>query len=423
MIGEHVVTFTPAQGAAVDISCLVDSVTIHHGRDDASGQPDANSATVEMSLDTGEDEYPAALDVGGILRVTTKAGNTTSTRFVGRVSDVTQGWDDAGEETPDRVNLSVIATGALADVGRRIVGDAPWPQQLDGARVASVMAAAGIVLNPATSDPGTVQILARDVDSQPALDVAQGVAESSGGVVWSTRDGDIRYADADHRRGTVWGLQLDACDILVTPVWSRTSGGLINRVSIGYGVTPEGQDQPRYTNQRDDSIAAYGRYEFTTTTELVALADASAFGQLLLTRNRVPVWIMSVLPVDVAGLSAADTTALLNLEMHDLISLTGLPGAGKAPTSALLWVEGWNETLSYGEHELELVVSGYCRTAPAPRWNDLLDTMTWDGMGELTWDDATCLGPQPSQGRWDDVSASVRWNQIASNITWDTWPG
>lgn len=412
------------QGAEViDITCLVDAVTIHHGRDDASGQPDAPSCTIDMSLDTGEEEYPASLDVGGIIRVTTETVETITTRFAGRVTDITQGWDEAGPETPDRAIISVIATGSLSELGRRIVGDAPWPQELDGARVSRVMAAAGVTLNPNTSDPGTVQILARDVDSQSALDVAQAVAESAGGLVWATRDGDIRYADADHRRGTTWGLQLDACDILVTPYWSRTSGGLINRVSIGYGVTPEGQDQPRYVAQRDDSIAMFGRYEYTTTTELVALADASAIGQLLLTRNRVPVWIMASLPVDVAGLSVADTTQLLNLDMHDLINLTGLPAAGEAPTSALLWVEGWTETLTFGGHEIELVVSGFCRTAPAPRWNDLAASITWNSMGQLTWDDATCLGPQPSQGRWDDVSASARWNQVAFNITWDTWPG
>ena len=51
------------------------------------------------------------------------------------------------------------------------------------------------------------------------------VAGDAGGIVWATRAGDVRYADANHRRGTVAALTLDACDVLVTPIWSRTTDG------------------------------------------------------------------------------------------------------------------------------------------------------------------------------------------------------
>jgi hypothetical protein len=408
----------------IDLSCLVDEVSIHHGRDDTDSQPDASSCTLDLSVDTDRDLFPSAIEVGGIIRVTTQTAGISSTRFVGRVTDLVQGWDEAGADTPNRVVAQIIATSFLAELGRRVVGDQPWVQQLDGARIAAIFAAAGLTLDPNTSDPGTVQILARDVDSQPALEVAQGTAESAGGLVWATRDGDVRYADADHRRGGTQALLLDACDVLVTPSWRRTTEGLINQVSIGYGIpAEEGGDQPRYTAQRDDSIDRYGTYGFSATTELAQLADAAAMGQLLLVRNRTPVWIMAALPVDVAGLDPARTNALLSLEMNDLLGLTGLPAAGNVPTSALLWVEGWDEHLAWGVHEIELVVSGYCRTAPAPRWNDVGEEAIWDNQGSLTWDDATCLGPIPSQGRWDDVPASLRWNQVPAATTWDTWKG
>ena len=148
-------------------------------------------------------------------------------------------------------------------------------------------------------------------------------------------------------------------------------------------------------------------------------------GQLLLVRNREPVWIMSDLPIAIADLPDTQYASVLGLEMHDLLLLTGLPAAGSVPTSAFLWVEGWSETLAWGVHELTLVVSGYCRTSPPPRWNDIAPTTTWDNIApsSLTWDDATCLGPLPSQGRWDDVPASNRWNNNPPSITWDTWPG
>lgn len=379
MVGEHVITVTPIGGAGmVDMSCFVTTATIRHGREglDPGTQPDASTATLDLVILPETGPLPPEVEIGSNITIITIADDA-HIRFTGTITDLGFGWDDAGPSTPDHGVAQILAVSGLADLGRRVVGDAPFPQELDGARVSRVMAAAGVTLNPAYSDPGTVQIIARDVDSQPALDVSQATAQSAAGIVWATRTGDIRYADAEHRRGTPAALTLDACNVLVTPTWRRTLEGMTNEVSIGYGVKPETGDQPRYVATQPSSIARYGRYGYTTTTELAALADATALGQLLLARNGEPVWIMANLPVDVAGLDSARTDALLELDMHSLLSLTGLPAIGAAPTSANLWVEGWQETLTYGGHDLELVVSGYCRTSPPPRWDDVDPTWVW----------------------------------------------
>lgn len=424
MIGIHTVTLAPVGGGApVDISCLIDSVRIQHGRTDTESQPEASACSLTLTLDMDVDTYPAPLDVGAVVRVVTTYSGVDYPRFSGRVTDINQGWQSAGEDTPDHTEIDVIATGVLAELGRRVVGDTPYPQQLDGARVAAIMTTAGITLDPAFSDPGTVQIRPRDIDSQPALDVAQSAASSAGGLIWETRAGDVRYADSEHRTNMAAVIEIDACDILVTPIWTRSTAGLINKVSIGYGVAPEGGEEPRYVAERADNIDAYGDYGLSASTELAALADATAMGQLLLVRNGRPVWIMSELPVDVGGLSDADTVAFLGLDTHALISLIGLPAIGTAPTSALLWLEGWAEELSYGGHDVTLTVSGYCRTSPAPRWNSLPSSWTWDTITPpaTTWDDASCFGPLPSENRWADVPASQRWDQLPPATTWDNY--
>lgn len=411
-------------GEAEDITCLVDQVTIHHGREGATGQPEAASATLDLTSELGTAlVLPDSLEVGGIIRVETATPTINSVRFMGRITDISLAWEDLGEDTPDHSTCQLVAVSTLSDLGRRVVGDTPWPQELDGARVARILSAAGVSLDPTYSDPGTVQLLPRDVDAQPALDIAQAAAESAGGMVWHTRTGEVRYADAEHRRGATPTLELDACDVLVTPTWRRTTEGLLNAVSIGYGVAPEGGEQPRYTSSRADSQDRYGRYELSASTELALLADATAMGQLLLTRNVSPVWVMADLPVDVKHLTAEQTQALLSLDVHSLMDLTGLPVAGSAPTSATLWVEGWDETLVWGDHEITLAVSGYCRTAPAPRWDDSPPAQTWNTVNpaSLTWDQASCLGPTPNLGRWDDVPASTRWNTVGAGATWDTW--
>jgi hypothetical protein len=376
MVGLHTVTV-----AGVDISCLVDSASISHGRDDPGSQPEASSATINLTVDATAETLPAAVDVGATVSVTTQTSAGTFDRFLGRITDLALGWDDAGANTPDAGVGQVVAVGILGDLGRRVVGDEPWPQELDGARVAKVMAAAGITLDPLTSDPGTVQLLPRDVDATDALGAAQDAAVSGAGVLWQTRDGQVRYADADHRRGTPSALTLDSCDLLVTPTWRRTLEGLVNSVSLGYGVEGAGGgEQPRYTASNAASIATWGTYAYSTATALAALADAQAQGDLLLARNSSPVWVMAALPVDVAGLDASRYEALLGLDMHSLLTLTGLPSLGTAPTSATLWVEGWKEELAWGAHDFELVVSGYCRTSPPPLWDELSPALLWGGL-------------------------------------------
>lgn len=426
MIGEHVVTVWPDPNASatIDLSCFVDSVAIRHGRDNPNDQPDASSCTIDLSWDSDVDRLPVTIEPGSRLEVTSAKIATvgTTTRFAGTITDMTIGWDDAAEDTPFRPIAQIVATGPLAYLGRRSVGDEPWPQELDGARVSRILGLAGVPTDPLLSDPGRVQVIPRDVDKQPALDLCQEVGDSAGGILWETRSGKVLYADAEHRRNAVADLRLDACQILVTPSWQKNTAGLINSVSVGYGVDPEGGEQPRVTVTRPDSITRYGLFDYSTSTILAAAADASARATMLTTRNAFPTWDMTALPVDMDGLDPVEYDKILDLDVHSLVELTGLPRAGSVPVQTSLWVEGIDETLTYGGFELVLSVTGYCRTVPPPRWNDVVPSMTWD-TAPGTWDAASCFGPTPSAGRWDDVAASERWDTVDPATTWDQWKG
>lgn len=416
MIGTHVVTI-----AGVDVSCLLDEVSINHGRSTTTEQPTASTAT--LNLDLYGTDLPAEVEIGAPVLVTTQAAPAAPAvaRFVGRVTDITLGWDDDGEATPNAGVGQIVAAGPLSDLGRRVVGDEPWPAELDGARVARALALADVILDPVTSDPGTVTVLPRDVDAQDALGIVDETALTAAGIVWETAAGEIRYADAEHRRGTVPAVTLGACDLLVTPAWSRTLDGMTNKVSISYGVAADGGEAPHVEAINAASVARYGILDYSATTILAEFGDADRMADLLIARNAYPVWVMAALPVDVKNLGEADTLAVLGLDLNALIYLSSIPLVGEtAPTSAYLWVEGWTERLAWDAHELSITVSGYCRTSPPPRWDDVDPTWTWDAV-DLTWDDLTCLGPLVPSGRWTDVPASNRWDLTPEAITWDTW--
>lgn len=422
MIGEHTVTVRSGATSA-DVSCWVDEVSIRHGRSDTTAQPEPSSATVNLSWDAAEGPLPDVVELGAALDVSTVLPTSTRYRFRGRITDIGLGWDEAGADTPETKAAQLSAVQSLADLGRRVVGDTPFPVENDAQRVARVATLAGMPLNPMVSDPGTVSIRARDIDSQPALEVMRETAESGQGVLWQTADGEVRYSDAWHRARVAVGLELDSCDVLVSPTWVRNLDGLVNEVAVGYG-TGGGGTQPRYTNTNATSQAVWGRYAYTTDTLLASLADAQTMGDLLLRRNFEPVWVLSAVPVDVAGLSESDTDRLLTLDVNDLVHIANLPTNGSAPTDIYGWVEGWSETLAHGVHDMELALSGYCRTSALVRWDDPAG-VTWNTIpnaATLTWDQSYCIGPPgPGIGRWDDTPTYLRWDQVATSVTWDTW--
>lgn len=404
-----------------DLSCDVDDVTIHRGRDDPDNQPEASTATLTMP-----GALPTGVDMGSRVAVDTLLpdGLTWSRRFLGTVTDASATWEAGGPEGV-RPQSTITAAGPLADLGRRVLGDAPWPQESDGDRIARVLLLTDIPVG--LLDPGTVQILARDVDRKSALELAQAVANDAGGILWETRAGDVSYADADHRKSTPVSITLDACDVLVAPMWSRTIAGLVNEATVIYGVATEGSERPVFTAERADSLARYGRYAYSTTTELADLDDASERAAVLVGRSGVPAWNVTALPLDLFILDDQQTHDVLALDMHAIVGIVDLPDGAPAER-ATLWVEGWSEHLAWEVHEITLAVSAYCRTSPPPEWDEAPEDMTWqDARDPYTlvpwrWDDASCFGgPPPSTGRWSDVPATVTWDDLATTTYWDTW--
>lgn len=394
----------------LEVQCEVTRATIRHGRDDASSQPNADSATLELV-----GVMPAEAAIGATLEVLAGVAGLEVPRFAGRITDIAIGWDSV-----DIPVASIVAVGELADMGRRLIR-AAYPEHLDGARVNAAIVAAGVSTDPARTDPGTLYVLGRDnvdTSTETALAVASAAAAAGNGFLWQATDGAVLYADADHRAYAVPVLTLEACDVPLGVTWAMGLEGLANDVAVAYGTA---SPQAEATATDPASVAELGPYSARLATILRDAAEAQARARLIVTRQAWPAWVMAGLgfPLEFLGLEL--TADLLGLEVHDLITVTGLP-AGSPATAAHLFVEGWTETLAAGSWVLELAVSDYCRTAPAPEWDELSPAHTWDSVtAELTWDGATCLPPPVPEGRWSDVPASDRWNTIAPAVTWDTW--
>lgn len=397
------------------VECVVLSASIFHGRDDPMSQPSASTVTLEIL-----GPLPTEAVIGAAVGIDAIIDSVVYPRFRGEVSDLQVEWASVDTPTP-----RIIATGALGRIARRVVGDEPFPQELDGARVNRVLTLAGYPPEPALTDPGVVQVLARDVDAQPAQTLAHETANDGAGVVWEDVTGRLLYADALHRRGMPIAMEFSACDIGIGLTWTQSLEGIANDARVRYGVAPEGGEQPEVQAIDSASVALRGTYGVSLSTQIASEADAQKRADDIVARQSEPAWMLEGLEVNLALFQPEDVALLMSLDMHDLVSVTGLP-AGSPATSALLWVEGWRESIQ-GVYPagmswvVALATSDYCRTGAAPRWSDLTEAQTWDDIGEVTWNEASCIPPQPSRGRWDDVASSLRWDQVTPVMEWDDW--
>jgi hypothetical protein len=361
-------------GVAVALDTL-GQVTIRHGRSKADGQPEASTVT----LTTDSPLVPTVgqsvtVELGADATAAFGAAVAAKPRFVGKVSKA-QLVPEPGTASHRR-RVQVTAAGTLAPLGRQLVGEAPWPQETDGARVGRILAlATGITLGPV--DSGTVQVNPRDVDRQPVLKLAQDVALDADGILLQLRDGRVAYHDGDHRQLVAEALELNASDVLWPVVWEQDLDGMVNDLTVTYGMA---EPQAEYREVDDPAVATFGLYAAKVATQLADAAAAEAYALLTTARRGRPWWDLSTLTVDLVraldGGLHPEAARVLLLEVSDLLRITGWPTSGPQQLGRF-WVEGWTETITRSSWRVVLSVTPYGRTGPPARWVDVKPATTW----------------------------------------------
>lgn len=337
---------------------------------------------------------------------------TASKRFVGRLTDV--------EAIPETIGggpalYRLAAAGPQARLGRLTIGEPPWPAELDGQRVERVLAAAAAQSADVVAgdvDAGTVTVFARDVDAQGALSLVDELAAAGGGELVELRDGRLEFHDAEHRRNAPALVELLAGEVLSPATWKATLGGLVNDLTLTYG-------DPESSVQLVDQVAVdgpIGRLAAKLSTQLATLPDAQLRVADIVGRRGRQRWRIDALPVDlVASVDQVKAGKLLASSFGDLVDVAGFPTAGPFATAAL-WIEGQTETITARSWRLELAVSEYGLTAPAPRFVDVDDDVAIGDVpddvsivGAVSWWPA---GARTSSGRFVDVPAGLDFRDV-----------
>lgn len=438
---------TDAAGVAWEFDCdQLIGYTEHRGREKAGQQFPAGLVTFSVPVDgaadlqrlrvgdtiTGRVDVRAWYFLYGAQDATQAAAAGFDTdadrkQISATVTDLRISYRKLRAGRPPQAVLDVTAVGPKARAGQTLIGDTPWYQETVAQRkdrIEQLGAAAGwpgLYLPPLAAwtgglspDDAATVVSARDVDRQSALTLYEQLAGDVGAEVFESLryEGRIMWAGIEWRSGRTAIATLRPEEVAATATWTQDLSGLVNKMSVEYG--PAGA-RATVTVRDEASIAQFGEYATSRSTQLVAYAPAQRLAALTVGRNSVPAWAITRLDVDLLDLALPKAKArkLLRAEVGDLVELQGLPTS--APGNRWFYIEGAEMTAGVHDWHLTLYVSDAGRTGAPLAWEELSPTMTWaDVPPEMSWLQAAGWfeGP-PDTYRWVDVPGNQTWRMLA----------
>jgi len=401
-------------GRQIDPCYTLAEVTVLHGRGSFAEQGRPSSATIRVEVPAGP--MPTLGESGQIMVLDGTGGTMFSGRIVER--SLEHFTDNSGAGWG---RFTATAVGPLAALGYRKIGDVPWPQESGVARAAHILAAAGVGFR--VEGETDLQVLARDVDSQPAAGLLDELAAWTGAAVFDTPSGQVVYQSLDARttvRPYRWTDAPDAmtwddldpalswdgdpptladwvspsgavvlpCDVVAwEPEWTSSESEVINQASVSYGPA-DPQDVLELADSA--SIALHNTRYWQQSTQLATLADATALAGHVVTTRAWERWQLAPVTVDLDLLDDTTRAAVLGLVCGDPVVVEGLP----QPAPAVDWsgiVEGWTFTQT-GQGgtvlaQMSLTLSDPLLSLVVPAWEDYSGVYEWQQHpADWTWD-------------------------------------
>lgn len=367
---------------------VLHQLQVEHGRSGFGADPEPSRATAVIIV------------TGGVPQWT--AGDTLTIEgwFTGRITDRVMTHLEHGV-----ASVTVTATGALATLGLRKIGDVPWPSEPGDQRAQRILDAAGV--RSRVQEPGgDATVTGRDVDARTPLELLTDLATSVGATFFDDTDGTVVWQPAESRRRAVYDTQwkdtvgtwtqqtpglrweqvpssplsrppivIDACAIEWSPTWESSVGSVINSVTVTWG--PAADPRPTVTATDDGSITRHGLRATRIDSELLLQTDALTRASRVVATQSHDRW-------EIGEVTVADLNDDIRaLRCGDQVLLRGLPEPGGG-----LWrgvVEGWLWQRSVDGEAMSLRLSDPLLSLLVSRWSDLDTLRTWTTSPRATW--------------------------------------
>jgi hypothetical protein len=385
------------------------------GRTDIYTQPSPSYMQITLVALSGQ-TLPFAINDSFALQVKNSAG-TYVNLFGGDITDLTVEVGAFGN-IAKVANYTILAMGSLVKLAREIYNGS-ISQDEDGDQIytllSSVLLGSWNDVPAATTwagyDATTTWLTAEnqglgDID-QPGLytmenraaspdtiyNIAGLIANSAFGYLYEDNEGNIGYADADHRQTYLAAngyVDLDANHALGSGLSTITrSGDIRNDVYINYGNNFGSQE----TATSATSIATYGYKAESIQSVLHSAVDAQEVADRYIAQRAfpLPVFQSITFPITNPEIDNSDRDNLLGVFMGQPLNITNLPdqiSGGEFEG----YVEGWRWSTRFNELFLTINLSPVAFSQVAMRWNTVPIVETWQTIDPtLTWEYATIV--------------------------------
>jgi hypothetical protein len=402
--------------AGVDYTDIAISDIQHEaGRDDIYQQPNPSYIQitfVALSNQTLPFDINDSLD----LQVKNSAG-TYVNLFGGDITDITVAVGATGA-IASVVEYSILAMGSLVKLARELyLGTIS--QDEDGNQINDLLssvllgswndvpaATTWAGFDPTTTwanalnlglgeidTPGLYTMENRAAEADTIYNIASLIANSAFGYLYEDNQGNIGYADADHRQTYLLAngyVDLDARHALSQGLSTIIrSGDIRNDIVINYGNNFGSQK----TATSATSIATYGYKAESLNTVLHSAVDAQAVADRYIAQRAFPqpAFQNITFPITNPEIDNSDRDNLLGVFMGQPLNIQNLP-AQISSGEFEGYVEGWSWSTRFNELFLTINLSPVAYSQVAMRWNTTPISEAWNTLSAtLTWEYATIV--------------------------------
>jgi hypothetical protein len=402
--------------AGVDYTDIAISDIQHQaGRDDIYQQPNPSYIQITFVALSGQ-TLPFDINDSLDLQVKNSAG-TYVNLFGGDITDITVAVGATGG-VASVVEYSVLAMGSLVKLAKELYSgtisqdedgnqiydllssvllgtwnDVPAASTWAGYNPTETWANAGNLGLGEIDQPGLYTMENRGSSVDTIYNIASLIANSAFGYLYEDNQGNIGYADADHRQIYLIAngyVDLDARHALSQGLSTITrSGDIRNDIVINYGNNFGSQK----TAISASSIATYGYKAESLNTVLHSAVDAQAVADRYIAQRAFPqpAFQSITFPITNPEIDNSDRDNLLGVFMGQPLNIQNLP-AQISTGEFEGYVEGWSWSTRFNELFLTINLSPVAYSQVAMRWNTVPIGEAWNTLSPtLTWEYGTIV--------------------------------
>ena len=335
---------------------------------------------------------------GDITDVTVEVGATGSAATVVQYTLIVMGslvklakeiWDDNISQDEDGNQIYTILSSVLLGTWNDVPSATTWANYN-----ATETWENAVNLGLGEIDqPGLYTMTAQSTTVNTIYNVVSDIANSAFGYIYEDNQGNIGYADADHRQNYLLNngyVNLDARHALSQGLSTiMRSADIRNDIFINYGNNYNSQ----VTAIDVASIELYGYKSESINSRVQGAVDAQAIADRYITQRAFPqpAFQSITFPITNPEIDDSDRDALLGIFMGLPVNIQNLPNQisnGQFEG----YVEGWSWSTRFNELFLTINVSPAIFWQIAMRWNTTPITLTWQALdANLTWENATIV--------------------------------